>query len=70
MGAIFSVRAKYQTFHKKEKMSSHGIYVSSRNTADIAKTKIPKQCGIWTEAKIRHFIYTYNMGVSSLFLNS
>lgn len=50
MGAIFSVRAKYQAFHKKEKTSSHGIYVievattpSFRlETADVAKTRIPQ----------------------------
>ena len=33
MEAVFSVRAKYQAFYQKEKMSYHSIYVN-----EVAKT--------------------------------
>lgn len=76
MGAIFSVRAKYQTFHKKKKTSFRGIYVTEvaitpsfplERLLILLKTKIPKQRGMWAIAKIRHFINTHKLEVSSLF---
>lgn len=76
MEAIFSVRAKYQTFHKKKKASVHGIYVTEiaitpsfhlERLLILLKTRISKQQGMWATAKIRHFINTNKLGVSSLF---
>lgn len=41
MGVIFTVRTKYQAFHKQEKMSYHGTYIGT--LLILLKITIPKQ---------------------------